>query len=56
LVQTKLESKVYKEQYEQYKDEMNNHEQRIAEITDDKELAKAKNEEQQDEINKLNDN
>lgn len=55
LALSNQESKTYKEQYEQYKEEMDNHEQRIEEITVDKELAEAKIEEQQEDIRSLND-
>ena len=53
LQQTKEELKSISESYAAYKEEMSNHEQRIEEITVDKELAEAKAEELEDEMEKL---
>jgi dynactin 1 len=54
LQQAKEEVKTITEAYAAYKEEMSNHEQRIEEITVDKELAEAKVEELEDEMEKLN--
>ena len=53
LQQTKEELKSMSESYAANKEEMSNHEQRIEEITVDKELAEAKAEELEDEMEKL---
>ena len=54
LDKAKQEAKQIKDHYEAYKDEMSNHEQRIEEMTVDKELAEAKAEELQENEIKLN--
>ncbi len=53
LDKAKQEAKLMKDQYEAYKDEMSNHEQRIEEMTVDKELAEARAEELQENEIKL---
>lgn len=53
IQQVKSEGSVVKEQFESYKEAMNSHEQRLEEMTVDKELAEAKLEELQDEVIKL---
>ncbi len=55
LMQAKHDAKLSKDQHDAYKEEMQNHEQRIEEMAVDKELAEARCEELQDEINKLKD-
>ena len=54
LQTAKDEAMKVKEEFVAYKEEMSNHEQRIEEMTVDKELAEAKLEELQDEITRLN--
>jgi dynactin 1 len=54
LQHSKEETKSIKEFFDAYKEEMSNHEQRLEEITVDKELAEVKVEELQDELNKAN--
>ena len=51
--QSKEETKATSDAYAAYKEEMSNHEQRLEEITVDKELAEAKVEELEDEMEQL---
>ena len=55
LATAKQDTKMYKDQFESYKEEMAGHENRLEEMMVDKELAEARVEELTDEVSKLND-